>query len=282
MTPTQLRAAADYLEERKGQSQRQAAKLLGCCRSTLRYQSKPRDGEAVLIRAIRCLARRHPVYGYRFIHARLRKEGWRINRKRVRRLWRALGLQKPLRPRNPKRKGHHRGSSIHSCVNRPSRHKNDVWTCDFIVDRTISGGSLKWLTVVDEYTREFLMFRVADRLGGNEVRAAFAGLFGRRGEPQLIRSDNGSEFVCEVLTEWLAGTGAKGIQVAPGSPWQNGYIESFHSRFRAEFMDRELFENVADAKQKTLLWRQEYNRIRPHSGLDYQTPEEFSRTCDPS
>jgi putative transposase len=195
-------------------------------------------------------------------------------------LWRAWGLPKPQRPRNPKRKGHFHGSDRNRCVNRPSGHPNDVGTCDFIVDRTISGGSLQWLTVVDEYTREFLLFRVADRSGGNEVRAAFAGRFGRRGEPPSIRRDNGSAFVCEVRTGWLAGTGARGIQVAPGSPWQKGYIESFPSRFRAEFLDRERFESVADAKPKTLRWRPEYNRIRPHSGRDPKTPAEFSREGD--
>jgi putative transposase len=280
VTRHQLRTAADHLHRHGELSERSSARLLGCSRSSLRYTPKQREDEPRLIAAIRRLARRHPVYGYRFIHARLKKQGWEVNRKRVRRLWRALGLQKPSRPRNPKRKGIFRGASANRCVNRPARGKGEVWTCDFIADRTISGGSLKWLTVVDEYTREFLGFRVADQLGGQEVRAALAVLFGRRGEPRLIRRDNGSEFVCRAVTEWLSGTEAEGIQVAPGRPWENGYIESFPSRFRAEFLDRETFESVRDARAKGRLWRAEYNRVRPHSGLNYRTPEEFSRECD--
>jgi putative transposase len=189
-------------------------------------------------------------------------------------------LQKPSRRRNPKRKGTVRGTSANSGVHRPARGKREVWTCDFVADRMMSGGSLKWLTVMDEYPREFLCFRVADPLGGKEVRATLAVLFGRRAEPRRIRRDNGSEFVCRGVTEWLAGTGAEGIQVAPGRPWESGYIESFHSRFRAEFLDRATFESVRDARAKGREWRTGYNRIRPHRGLNYRTPEEFSRECE--
>lgn len=280
MTPTQQRAAADYLVETYGISQRHASRLLLRSRSTLRYRRRPRPGEAVLIRAIRRLAKRHPRYGHKRIHARLVKQGWNVNLKRVRRLWNELGLRRPPRRKKPKKTGRLPGSSVNSCVNRPARFKNDVWTYDFIMDRTVDGRSLKWLSLVDEYTRECLALFVADSVTGADVRRVLARVIGRRGAPRMIRSDNGSEFICEVLRGWLPQAGTEAIQVAPASPWENGYIESFHSRLRDEFLDREEFESVRDARAKGAWWRREYNNIRPHSSLGYKTPNEFSDECD--
>jgi len=150
VTAAQQRAAAAYLGERFAASQRRAGRVLGRSRSTLRYHPQPRPGEAALVRAIRRLARRHPRYGYRRVHARLVKLGWAVNVKRVRRLWNALGLRRPVRLRNARKLGPKPGSSANSCVNQPARFKNDVWTYDFIADRTADGGSLKWLSLVDE------------------------------------------------------------------------------------------------------------------------------------
>ena len=172
------------------------------------------------------------------------------------------------------------GVSANSCTNQPARFKNDVWTCDFIHDRTAGGRPLKWLTLVDEYTRECLVLHADSSLTGADVRRLVARVIGRRGAPTRIRSDNGSEFICAALVGWLPGVGAKSIPVAAGSPWENGYIESFHSRLRDEFLEREEFESVADARAKGSWFRREYNTVRPHSSLGYATPKEFSAACD--
>ena len=233
-----------------------------------------------MIKAIRRLARRHPRYGYRRIHARLVHQGWTVNLKRVHRLWIALGLRRPLRLRKRRKLGPKPGSSRNSCVNQPARFKNDVWTYDFIADRTTDGRTLKWLSLVDEYTRECLALHAATRLGGGDVRRLLGRVIGRRGAPRRIRSDNGSEFICAALVDWLPAVGAEALPVAPGSPWENGFIESFHSRLRDEFLEREEFESESEARVKATWFRREYNKIRPHSSLGYQTPKDFSAACD--
>ena len=172
------------------------------------------------------------------------------------------------------------GSSANSCVNQPARFKNDVWTYDFVADRTVDGGTLKWLTLVDEYTRECLALHVDRTVNGADVRSVLARVVGRRGAPRRLRSDNGSEFICEALRRWLPQKGTEPIQVAPASPWENGYSESFNSRFRDEFLEVEEFENVPDAREKGAWFRRDYNTVRPHSSLDYQTPRQFSDECD--
>lgn len=280
MTPDQQRAAADYLAERYGISQRRACRVMGRSRSNLRYRRRPRSDEPALIREIQRLARRFPRYGYRRIHAMLVRRGWSINLKRVRRLWNELGLKRPVRLRKLRKLGPKPGASVKSCVQQPARFKNDVWTCDFIHDRTADGRPLKWLTLVDESTRECLVLQAAGSMTGADVRRIVARVIGRRGAPTRIRSDNGSEFICDALVGWLPGVGAKSIPVAAGSPWENGYIESFHSRLRDEFLEREEFESVADARAKAMWYRREYNTVRPHSSLGYATPREFSAACD--
>lgn len=283
MTPRQQRAAARYILETYDVSQRRVAQTLGCARSTLRYRARDRSAEQPLIVAIRRLARRHPRRGYRFVHALLEREGWSVNLKRVHRLWKELGLRRPVRRRKPSKLGPKRpkpGSSANSCVNQPARFKNDVWTYDFVADRTVCGGTLKWLTLVDEYTRECLALHVDRSLTGADVRRVLAGVVARRGAPTRIRSDNGSEFICEALCCWLPSQGTEPIPVAAGSPWENGYIESFNSRFRDEFLEAEEFESVPDARSKACWFRREFNTARPHSSLAYKTPQEFSNECD--
>lgn len=280
MSPDQQRAAADYLGERYGVSQRRASRLMGRSRSTLRYRGKPADDEPALTREIRRLARRHPRFGYRRIHAMLLRRGWSVNIKRVHRLWIELGLKRPVRLKKRRKTGPKPGVSANSCVRQPARFKNDVWTCDFIHDRTADGRPLKWLTLVDEYTRECLVLHAAGSMTGADVRRIVAGVVGRRGAPTRIRSDNGSEFVCEALTGWLKRKGSEPIPVAAGRPWENAYIESFHSRLRDEFLERIEFESVADAREKGSWYRREFNTVRPHSSLGYMTPKEFSAACD--
>jgi putative transposase len=276
----QQRAAADYLGKAYRVSQRRASRVLGRARSTLRYRRRQRSGEEVLIGALRRLAKRHPRWGYKRMRARLVHQGWRVNVKRVRRLWNELGLRRPPRRQKPSKFGPKPGSSANSCVRQPARFKNDVWTYDFLADRTAAGGTLKWLTLVDEYTRECLVLHVASSVTGANVRQVLARVIGRRGAPTRIRSDNGSEFICAALAGWLPAVGTEAIPVAPGHPWENGFIESFHSRFRDEFVDREEFESVADARAKARWYRQEFNTIRPHSALRYLTPKNFRDECD--
>jgi putative transposase len=208
------------------------------------------------------------------------RRGWSVNVKRVRRLWISMGLRRPVRLRKPRKLGPKPGVSANSCVQQPARFKNDVWTCDFIHDRTAEGRSLKWLTLVDEYTRECLVLHAAGTLTGADVRRIMAQVIGHRGAPTRIRSDNGSEFICAALVDWLPGVGAKSIPVAAASPWENGYIEAFHSRLRDEFLERVEFETVSDAREKGKWFRRYYNAVRPHSSLDYATPKEFSSSCD--
>jgi putative transposase len=280
VTASQQRACADYLQETYPISQRRACQVLGRSRSTLRYRAASRIGDLPLLKAIKQLARKHPRWGYRLIHARLEHKGWTVNLKRVRRLWRESGLQRSVRRRKPDKLGPKRGSSANSCASRPARFKNDVWAYDFVADRTASGQSLRWLTLVDEYTKECLALHVAASLTGRDVRAVLVRVIGRRGAPGNIRSDNGSEFVCEALAGWLPGKGTEPIQVAPGSPWENGVGESFNSRFRDEFLEREEFEDDSDAREKGRWFKREYNAVRPHSSLGYKTPKQFAAECD--
>jgi putative transposase len=280
VTACQQRAAADYLQAAYGVAQRRASRVLGRARSTLRYPPRQRPGELPLIRAIQRLARKHPRWGYRRMHALLRRDGWRVNLKRVHRLWKELGLRRPIRRRKVRKLAAKPGASANSCVNQPARCKNDVWTYDFIADRTIDGGTLKWLTLVDEYTRECLALHVERTLTGGDARRVLARVVGRRGAPTRIRSDNGAEFICAAVRDWLPQQGTEAIPVAAASPWENGYIESFHGRFRDEFLEAEVFESVADARAKGAWFRREYNRSRPHSSLGYQTPKEFADACD--
>jgi putative transposase len=247
VTGPQQRAAVEYLQEQYKVSQRRAAGVLGRSRSTVRYKRRALESEKKLTSAMRVLARRHPRYGYRRIHARLKATGWKVNVKRVRRLWTLLGMKRRIRRKSRGRRKFP-GSSANSCTAQPATRPNDVWTCDFIHDRTISGGSLKWLSVVDEYTREVLVLLPAATMTAADVRRAFGRLVGWRGRPRAVRCDNGGEFVGSALVEWLPGIGAELMAVSPGSPWENGVVESFHSRLRDEFLSQSVFEDVADAK----------------------------------
>jgi transposase InsO family protein len=280
VSPDQQRAAANFLREQFAVSERHAGQVLGRSRSTLRYRPRQSSDELPLVREIQRLARRHPRFGYRRVHAMLVRGGWSVNLKRVHRLWGELGLKRPVRLRKTRKTGPKPGVGGNACNARPARFKNDVWTCDFIHDRTAGGRPLKWLSLVDEYTRECLVLHVDGRIRGGDVRRILARVVGRRGAPNLIRSDNGSEFVCRALTDWLPRIGAAAIPVAPGSPWQNGYVESFHGRLRDEFLERYEFESVADARSQASWFRREYNQVRPHSSLGYATPSEFAAACE--
>ena len=261
-------------------SQRRVSRALGLARSSLRYSPVTSDEQAALARRIEELAGSHPRYGYRRIWALLEREDWSVNKKTVRRQWRLLGL-KLARPRaNPKPRRPH-GQDANACHLRPSRGKDDVWTWDFLFDRTSDGRSLKWLSLVDEYTRECLALEARSGMTAREIQVILAEVAAQRGgPPHRVRSDNGSEFAADAVRSWLEATGSGALSVAPASPWQNGYAESFHSKFRDEFLDLEEFENQPQAQAMGLLWKDEDNTERPHSSLAYKTPAEYAATCE--
>jgi putative transposase len=240
--------------------------LARICRSSFRYSRHPRD-DTKLAERLRTEAKRHPRYGYRRVWVLLRRKQ-RVNLKRVYRVWREQGLCLPRRrPKKPRR-----GEGAVPCA---ATHPNHVWTYDFIHDACINGRKLKMLSVVDEFTRECLAIETATSLPGREVIVVLQRLFAEHGAPEFIRSDNGPEFIAKIVKRWLAPAGAQTIYIAPGSPWQNAYVESFHGKFRDECLNMETFANLAEAKVVNEAWRREYNSERPHSSLGYLTPLEF-------
>ena len=240
-------------------------------RSSQRYESTPRDDEAALSKRMLELVRERPRFGYRRIGRLLRTEGWRASLSRVFRLWRKEGLKVPQK----KRKKRRLGVAANACDRRRAERPNDVWCWDFVFDRTASGSALKWLSIVDEHTRECLALKVSRHITSEDVIATLAELFAMRGVPRHIRSDNGPEFVAQAIGRWLDQVGVEALYIEPGSPWQNGYAESFHSRLRDEFLALEVFENLPAARRLTTAWREDYNHVRPHSSLGYQTPAKF-------
>jgi len=207
-------------------------------------------------------------YGYRRVTALLRREGWRVNHKRVERLWRREGVKVPQKQPKRGRLWLNDGS----CLRLRPEHRNHVWSYDFVADRTHDGRPLRMLTIVDEYTRECLTIDVARRLGSNDVLERLADLMVERGTPDYIRSDNGPEFTAHAVRGWLERVGVKTLFIEPGSPWENGYVESFNGKFRDELLNGELFYTLTEAKVLIERWRNDYNRIRPHSALGYRPP----------
>jgi len=224
------------------------------------------------------LVRRHPRYGYRRIWALLRlEEGLRVNRKRIHRLWKQEGFKVPSK----QHKKRHLGSSENSIVRRRAEHKNHVWCWDFIHDRDERGRPLKWLALVDEFTRECLALEVDRSIKSCDAIELLSELFLIRGLPEFIRSDNGPEFIANAIKKYLECASVETLYIEPGAPWENGYAESFNSRIRDELLNVELFLNVRDAKAHAARWQTEYNHRRPHSSLGYETPAAFaSRVSD--
>jgi putative transposase len=249
--------------------------VLGQPRQTQRYRPRIKEQERRLVERMLALVREHPRYGYRRIWALLKREGFGVNRKRVYRLWRREGLKVPQKAR----KKRHLGHSANGCVRYRAERADHVWAWDFIFDRTTNGRSLKWLSIVDEYTRECLALVVARSMTAEDILDVVAELFVVRGVPGHLRSDNGPEFIAQALRRWLEWTEAKTLYIAPGAPWENGYAESFHSRLRDELLNVEEFTNVAEARVIAERWQLEYNHRRPHSALGYRTPAEFAAGC---
>ncbi len=241
-------------------------------RSSQRYEPQPRDDEPKLATRMREMARQRPRFGYRRIAALLRAEAWRASDTRVFRLWRREGLKVPRKKRKRRRLGH----SGNACHRRRAFHKDHVWCWDFVFDRTASGSMLKWLSIVDEYTRECLALKVDRSITSEDVIDTLAELFAMRGVPQHIRSDNGPEFVAVAIRRWLAQVDVEALYIEPGSPWENGFAESFHGRLRDEFLAVEVFESMPSARRLTAAWKEDYNHHRPHGSLGYQTPAQFA------
>jgi putative transposase len=260
------------------QSERRVCRVLSQPRSTQRYAAVPRDGDEHLVRRMHELVRAHPRRGYRMIWGMLRLEGWRINRKRVYRLWKQEGLRVPAKQHKRTRLGH----SENGILRRRAAHKDQVWAIDFIHDRDARGRPLKWLSIVDEFTRECVTLEVNRSMTARGVAESLIDLFTTRGVPKHIRSDNGPEFIARTIRRLAELTSVEALYIAPGSPWENGYAESFHSRLRDELLNAEEFTDVRDAKALAASWRHEYNHRRPHSSLRYQPPAAFASACRPA
>lgn len=244
-----------------------ACVLVGLSKSSWHYQPKPRQ-DSELRQRIHDLARQYPRRGYRFIHALLVRSGITINKKRVRRLWREEGLTVTPKVSRKIRTG--------ASLPMQAEYADHVWTYDFVFDQTLDGITLKILTLTDEFTRQSLALRVAESFTSMEVKAVLQEVIAQRGAPGFIRSDNGSEFIARDLGIWLAVQDIGTRFIEPGKPWQNGFAESFHSRFRAECLNQEVFYSARHAQVLLDDWRAFYNAHRPHSSLGYRTPDEFA------
>jgi putative transposase len=214
------------------------------------------------------LACQYGRYGYRRITVMLRREGWHVNHKRVERLWRQESLKVPQKQPKRRRLWFNDGS----CIRLRPEHRNHVWSYDFVSERTSDGRPLRVLNIIDEYTKESLAGRVERAIKANDVIDTLADLFITHGTPQFIRSDNGPEFVAEILRTWLHNLGVITAFIEPGSPWENGYVESFNGKMRDELLNREIFDTLLEARVVIGQWRKEYNTVRPHSSLGYRPP----------
>lgn len=241
---------------------------MGQARSTQRRRAKVKADEEALRTDVVKLAERFGRYGYRMVTGMLRIEGWRVNHKWVERIWRQEELKVPKK--QPKRGRIWLNDG--SCIRLRPLYRHHVWSYDFVADRTHDGRSLKMLTVVDEFSRECLAIEVGRSLKSDDVLEVLTDLFTRHGPPAHIRSDNGAEFTANAVRDWIGKLGVKTLFIQPGSPWENGYNESFNGTLREEVLKREIFFTLTEAKVLIEQWRREYNTIRPHSSLDYRPP----------
>jgi putative transposase len=258
----------EHVREKLHISERRVCRVIDQPRSTQRHTSVVRDDEGRLRADIVQLALKYGRYGYRRITALLQREGWQVNHKRVERIWREEGLKVPKRQPKRGRLWLNDGS----CVRLRPTHRNHVWSYDFVADRTHDGRSVKMLTVIDEYSRECLAIMVERGLKSDDVLDCLTELFIRHGVPEYIRSDNGSEFTAKVVRRWLSHMGVQALYIEPGSPWENGYNESFNGKFRDELLKGEIFYTLREAKILIERWRFEYNTFRPHSSLNNRPP----------
>jgi putative transposase len=249
-------------------SERRACRVVGLPRSTQRYNKRPADDEEYLTERIIELASQYGRYGYRRVTALLRNEGWIVNHKRVERIWRSEGLKVPQKQPKRGRLWLNDGSVVRLKPLFPQH----VWSYDFMQARTHNGVPFRILNVIDEYSRECLVSKVARKLTHHDVLKVLTRLFIQKGVPVHIRSDNGAEFTAKRVRSWLSNLQIKPLFIEPGSPWENGYIESFNGRMRDELLNGEIFYTLKEAEILIEMWRKEYNTIRPHSSLGYRPP----------
>jgi len=261
-----------HVQRDVGVSERKACRALDQPRSTQRYQRRTKSDEAMLLQAIEALVCRHPRYGYRMIHALLVDDGFKVGRDRVYRLWRTHGYGVKRKPVKKRRLG----TSGGGIMRQQAESINDVWCWDFIHDRDERGRVLRWLVIEDEFTREGLAVDVRRSFKARDVLDVLSELMLIRGMPRHIRSDNGPEFIARAIRTFLEQTGVNTLYIEPGAPWQNGYAESFNSRFRDELLNCESFADLAEARQVSDWWKNHYNHRRPHSSLNYQPPARFA------
>jgi len=278
VSPARRRDAARYLQRRHRVSERRACRVVEQHRSTQRYRPVPAEYELRLVARMNELAAAHPRWGYRTVWQLLRGEGWQINRKRIERLWRLEGHRVP--PRRSQSSGKKaQGSAEKAIWSLPATRPNHIWSYDFMSGRTSDGGSIRILNVVDEYTRVALGSRVARSIGAGEVIGELERLFQRHGKPELLRSDNGREFIADSLGAWLAGQGVKTAFIEKGSPQQNAFVERFNGTMSNEVLNGEEFDSVLEARVVIDTWLVTYNTLRPHRGLGMLTPAAFAASC---
>ena len=251
-----------------GVSERRACEVLTQPRMTQRYSRYIPDEERLLVARIVELAIQYGRYGYRRITTMLKGEGWKVNHKRVERIWRNEGLKVPQKQPKRARLWLNDGS----CIRLRPEHKDHVWSYDFVMDRTSDGKAFRMLTILDEYTRECLSILVKRSITSQDVLDELYRLFLLRGTPKHIRSDNGPEFTAKKVRGWLHEVDVNTLFIEPGIPWENGYIESFNGKLRDESLNREVFDTLLEAQVLIERWRKEYNQIRPHSSLGYRPP----------
>jgi transposase InsO family protein len=271
--PERKRTAVLHVRRELEVSERRACTTIRQPRATQRYRGIKRGKDAALAAELRRISAAHPRAGYRMATALLRRAGMEINAKRVQRLWRQEGLKVPRRQRKRQRLGSSEGGTQRLRAERV----NHVWSYDFIFDQTEDGRRLKWLPICDEFSRELVALEVERRMEAEDViRILDEAVLARGSAPEFIRSDNGPEFVALAVQEWITRRGFKTLYIKPGAPWQNAYSESFNSRFRDEFLNREAFASVLEAKVLGKEYRRRHTHERPHSALDYRTPAEYA------
>ena len=270
VSPTAKRRAVSWIEQEGLGGKAQACRALGLARSgAYRLPSESVESRR-LGKEIIALSQAHPRYGYRRITALLRRGGWEVNAKRVARVRRQEGFRVSKRQRKMRRVGP--STAVRQRATRP----NQIWSWDFVEDQTARGSKLRMLTLIDEYTRQCLSVHVAWSIRAVDVITVVEAAMERYGVPGHLRSDNGPEFIAYAIQDWLRERQVKAIYIKPGSPWENGHIESFHDKFRDECLNREIFGSLLEAKVLVEQWRIEYNTNRPHSSLRYQTPQEVA------
>ena len=254
-------------------SERRACRVLRQSRATQRYLSSVCDDETPLTQRIIELASVYGRYGTPRITSLIRQTGWHVNHKRVERIWKREGLQVPKKQPKRGRLWMHDGS----CVRLRPERKDHVWAYDFVQGKTHNGRPFRMLTLVDEWTRECLAIDTARRLNSDDVLERLSWLFATRGVPEHVRSDNGPEFTAKVVRAWLKKVGVKTLFIEPGSPWENGYVESFNGKLRDELLNGEIFYTLKEAKVLIERWRVHYNTIRPHRSLGQRPPAPETR-----